>query len=112
MLAADVAVQAVLKGDFSSGYLREYDRLLHQKYMSGRLLARIFFKLLHRPMAGRFMLRFLSFLASKPHSNQLLLDLLYSNSRGKLIRSFGFLFGTLLRLVSRRTSWSTGLNPA
>jgi flavin-dependent dehydrogenase len=77
MLAADVAIQAGLKGNFSAEYLREYDRLLHQKYMSGRFLARFFFKFLHWPVAGRLLLRFLSFLASKPHSNQLLLDLLY-----------------------------------
>lgn len=80
MLAAETAAQAVRNNTFSPSDLQQYDQVLRQKYASGIWLNRLVFNLLHHPFVAKMLLRFLGFLASRQHANELLGQLVYERN--------------------------------
>lgn len=99
MLAAEVAAAAIRNGNFSASFLKQFDRRIWQKYQKGGLATRLFFPILHQTRVSRLLLRFLSFLASRPRTNSLLRDLLYSPQPVALLRQPAFWYKLLLASV-------------
>jgi flavin-dependent dehydrogenase len=96
-LAAEIAGRALQKGDFSKGFLKQFDEQLYQKYRPNGLSTKVIFPMLHHPLVGSGMLKFLAYMASRPQTNDLLRDLLYQKNPVRLMRNPRFLYDLLFR---------------
>jgi flavin-dependent dehydrogenase len=99
LLAAKTAAEALNTADFSAAFLLQYDQELYLKYPPGKLSTRLVFPLLHQRFFSRLLLGFLNYLASRPHTNALLRDLLYARNPGRILRKPGFYYALFFRRV-------------
>jgi flavin-dependent dehydrogenase len=96
-MAAQRAVEAIQANDFSETFLKEFETRLYKKLNKNYTAERVIYPMLHKNWFSKRVLSFLNYLSARPHTNNMLRDLLYEKDPGKIIRNPGFLYRLLLQ---------------
>lgn len=100
-MAAQRAVLAIEKSDFSRQFLRKFDGELYRKIRQNYAIGRVIYSLLHTRFFSKWVLCFLNYLSRRPQTNDLVRDLLYQKDPVKLALSPRFIHSLLFKSPSK-----------
>jgi flavin-dependent dehydrogenase len=98
-MAAQRAIESIAAQDFSKEFLLGFENALYKKLNKNYTAEKLIFPLLHKRTFSRFVLKFLNYLSNRPHTNEMLRDLLYQKDPGKIVRNPKFLYNLLIKRV-------------
>ena len=95
-MAASMAAEAMEKGDVSAAFLRKYDLEIEKKVKKAGPTERMILPLIEKKPVSRFLLGFLNHLSGRPHTNQMLRDMMYRKSISGALINPGFWYKLLV----------------